>query len=600
MTSATTTTTTSAIAAVGDTSFLANYLINARLYAVVVPPGAEQEFVATFEVNGSQGTLTMAAMIGPQGPKGIDMFALYLQTDDIETPADLPTTLQDTVADQGKFWVFDDVDNLGNIIGSSGYIWFGTGWRRIMMGTPGPPGVVPVITPSVALVPPTEDSEVIPGGTAAFPTMEFDLAAPAGPQGPGAALAVAPDVDLTTNPPVVGDVLGWTGAYTTDTALMSPTSLTAVLTSAGSLVAGSYSYVVTAVNSSGESTPSNEVSVTPASTGAVGLAWSTVVGATSYNVYRGNTAGGENLNLASVTTPAYTDDGTATGTAATPPTVNSATTQYPIWVPVNVSELIPAPFSMPENAFSSYTGLSQRAPIGSFALPAQPYAWTPIVWGHIGAFGIELSANPLMIGCEVLLGDTTTGQLVGRGFGNTLGEVNVMPHYSTPSIPAQAISPTNDLAVVPANHTNPAQGTVYVNLYNDGDIGIYMFSPTDAQLFVMVIPVDPAPTTGSGGSGTTGAPTATPSLLTSIETLLSGLLTLDPTTISADLSTVISTLQGFLGGAVANITTIPTTIVTSIQSALSGVTSLFDPTTITTDLAGAVTTVQNFLTSIGL
>jgi hypothetical protein len=94
-----------------------------------------------------------------------------------------------------------------------------------------------------------------------------------------------------------------------------------------------------------------------------------------------------------------------------------------------------------------------------------------------------------MIGCEVLLGNPTTGQTIGRGFGNSLGEVNIMPHYSSPGSPSVAITPTNGVAVCPANHTNPAQGTIYVNLYNDGQIGLYSFSPTDAQLFIMLVPV---------------------------------------------------------------------------------------------------------------
>lgn len=370
-------------AAIGDSTFIANYLINTKVYAVVVDPGADQEFVATFEVQGDQGTLTMAAIIGGRGPAGIDMFVLHLQTDDIDSPSDLPQAPVLQAADLGKFWVFDDVDGEGNIIGSSGYIWYGDSYRRIMMGTPGPPGPVPIITPSVELVDPdTAITEVIPGGTDLFPTQHFKLAVEAGEQGPGAAIAVAPDVDLSV-PPVAGDVLGFTGRYTTDS------------------------------------------------------------------------------------------------------------NHYPIWVPVSISQLIPSPYSMPENAFSSFNGISQRAAIGSFQLPAQAFPWTPVIWGHIGAFGLELSINPLLIGCEVLLGDPTTGEQVARGFGNSLGEVNIMPHYSTPGTPTHAITPTNATAVVPAHHANPAQATIYVNLYNDGAEGIYFFNPTDAQIFVLVVPVAP-------------------------------------------------------------------------------------------------------------
>lgn len=366
-----------------DSTFIANYLINTKVYAVVVPAGADQEFVATFEVQGDQGTLTMAAIIGQRGPAGIDMFVLHLQTDDIESPSALPQSPVLQAADLGKFWVFDDVDGEGNIIGASGYIWYGDSYRRIMLGTPGAPGPVPLITPSVELVDPeTATTQVIPGGSDLFPTQHFKLAVEPGPKGPGAAIAVAADVDLSI-PPVAGDVLGFTGRYTTD----------------------------------------------------------------------GN--------------------------------------HYPIWVPVSISQLIPAPYSMPENAFTSFNGISQRAAIGSFQLPAQAFPWTPIIWGHLGAFGIELSLTPLTIGCEVLLGNPTTGQQIARGFGNSMGEVNIMPHYSTPGTPTRAITPTNSLAVVPAHHANPAQATVYVNLFNDGAAGIYSFSPTDAQIFVMVVPVAP-------------------------------------------------------------------------------------------------------------
>lgn len=377
--------TTSVAASVGETNFLANYLINTRVYGVVVPSTGEQEFYATYEIQGDQGTLFLAAVVGADGEAGQDAIGLHLQTDPYDTPDDLPHTLTNTVADIGKYWVMDDVNVDGDIIGSSMYVWFGTSWRRLMLGSPGPPGPVPIITPTVDLVDPdTDTSSVDVSGTPTHPDWALHLAVEPGPQGPGPMLALAPDVDFATNPPIAGDVLGFTGRYTSGTA---PTG------------------------------------------------------------------------------------------------------HQPIWVPVSISQLIPSPYSMPENAFTSFSGISQRAGIGSFVIPPQPFPWTPIVWGHIGAFGIELSANPLLIGCEVLLGDATSGHSIARGFGNSLGEVNIMPHYSTPTTPSNALTPTNGTATVPPNHSNPAEGTIYVNLYNDGAIGLYQFSPTDAQIFVMVVPV---------------------------------------------------------------------------------------------------------------
>jgi hypothetical protein len=162
----------------------------------------------------------------------------------------------------------------------------------------------------------------------------------------------------------------------------------------------------------------------------------------------------------------------------------------PVWVPYNIAQLAPKTYSMPESAFTSYNGFSQQAPIGSFAIPPQPFPWTPIVWGHIGGAGVQLSGgNPFMIGCQVLLGNAVTGQQIARGLGNTLGEVNIMPHYSSLKSTKAAITPRTRTNVVPANHTGTA-GTLYINLWNDGALGSYLFSPGNAQVFVMVLPME--------------------------------------------------------------------------------------------------------------
>lgn len=482
---------------VGDTNFLQEYLINTRVYGVVVPPGSPPEFLATYEIQGDQGTFVIAVAIGPEGPAGQNMFALTLQNDTIDSTANLPQTLTGSVADVGKYWIIDDVDANGDIIGSSMYVWYGTTWRRLMVGSPGPPGPVPIITPSLTVLPPNQVSELIPGGTPWNPTMNFELSSPAGPQGPAAALALCPDIDFSgDNAPVPGDVLGFTGTYTSGL-LSPPSGLLGIQTlTGGSLPHNTYYYVVTATNAAGETTPSNEVSVVcSGSTSKVVLDWESAgsgnFGPDGYNVYRGTAPGTENLLLGTVSssTLTFTDDNGESTTSQSPPTLSSATANFPVWVPVSISQLIPGPYSMPEGAFTGFSGISSAAAIGSFTIPPQPFPWTPVVWGHIGAFGVELSANPLMIGCEVLLGNPTTGTLIGRGFGNTLGEVNIMPHYSAPGAPGNAITPANGLAVVPANHSNPAEGTIYVNLFNDGAIGLYVFSPTDAQLFVMLVPV---------------------------------------------------------------------------------------------------------------
>ena len=372
---------------IGDATYLSSYLINTKVYGVVVPPGEPAEFWATYEVAGDNGTLFMAAVLGPDGLPGRDAIALKLQTDTVDSPDQLPSeSLTNTEADIGRYWLLDDVNEDGDVIGSSMYVWYGSSWRRLMLGSPGPPGPTPIITPTVELVEEDDPSEVIVGGTPAYPTWHLKLNVPPGPEGPAPSLYSCPDVDFTTTRPQPGDILGFTGSYTAD--------------------------------------------------------------------------------------------------------------NHPIWVPVSISQLVPAPFSMPESSFTSFTGISQRAPIGSLSLPPQPYDWIPIVWGHCGATGVEVTATPLSIGCEVRMGHPQTGTLVARGFGSAFSDVAIMPHFSSPGGGAgTAIAPGNGHACVPANHTEPSVGTLYVNLYNDGAIGLYAFSPADAQLFILVMPVDSTPLT---------------------------------------------------------------------------------------------------------
>lgn len=95
----------------------------------------------------------------------------------------------------------------------------------------------------------------------------------------------------------------------------------------GTLVAGTYRYYVTATNSSGETTVSNEQSaVTTGSTSTVTVNWATVTNATGYKVYRTASGGatGTELFLASVgAVTSYLDTGALTPSGAFP-TFNTA------------------------------------------------------------------------------------------------------------------------------------------------------------------------------------------------------------------------------------------------------------------------------------
>src|SRR6185369_11227251 len=113
------------------------------------------------------------------------------------------------------------------------------------------------------------------------------------------------------------------GPYTT---IASPTI--ASYTDTGVTNGTTYYYVVSAVNTSGESANSSQVNATPqmavpavptnlaatAGSGQVGLSWSASSGATSYNVKRSTTSGGPYTTIASPTTTSYTDTGVTNGT----------------------------------------------------------------------------------------------------------------------------------------------------------------------------------------------------------------------------------------------------------------------------------------------
>lgn len=133
--------------------------------------------------------------------------------------------------------------------------------------------------------------------------------------------------------------LGWsasTGAtsYSVKRAIVNGgpyTTITNIATTSyndASVVNGTtYYYVVSAVNGSGESANSSQVSATPvapptaptglaatAGNAQVGLSWTASSGATSYNVKRASVNGGPYTTITNVTTTGFTDTGLANGT----------------------------------------------------------------------------------------------------------------------------------------------------------------------------------------------------------------------------------------------------------------------------------------------
>lgn len=102
-------------------------------------------------------------------------------------------------------------------------------------------------------------------------------------------------------------------------------TLGATSTTGGTLAAGTYFWKVSALNSAGETLGSNEVTATTTgTTSSQPLSWTAVPGAVSYNVYRGTTAGGENVKY-NTTTTTFTDTGAA-GATQSPVTIQTTGT----------------------------------------------------------------------------------------------------------------------------------------------------------------------------------------------------------------------------------------------------------------------------------
>lgn len=108
---------------------------------------------------------------------------------------------------------------------------------------------------------------------------------------------------------------------------LAPPVLAGSPTAGGSLTAGVYKYYLTAINALGETTVSNEVTVTTAAGNlTAALTWAAVPGATGYKIYRTAAAGASNSELLVATVGAVTlyNDAAVGAPSGAFPTVNTA------------------------------------------------------------------------------------------------------------------------------------------------------------------------------------------------------------------------------------------------------------------------------------
>ncbi len=179
------------------------------------------------------------------------------------------------------------------------------------------------------------------------------------------------------------------GPYTT---VSSPTATN--FTDTGLTNGTTYFYVVTAVNSTGESANSVQASATPvaptqapaaptgltatAGTAQVSLTWTASSGATSYNVKRGTTSGGPYTQVSSVTVPSFLDTGLTNGT----------TYFYVVCAVNSIGE-------SPNSAQASVTPVNTPVDVTVTINPALAHTISPYIYGLNFYFG-ETAPPPML------------------------------------------------------------------------------------------------------------------------------------------------------------------------------------------------------------
>jgi hypothetical protein len=486
---------------VGDTKPVGTVLANLIIMAMVTDVNNPNMFMATLQAHQSQAVMTVPALQGIKGDPGQPTFALRFQNDSLSSPASLPTTLGNTSSDLGKYWVFGVTDQNSNVIATDMWVWYGTtlGWKTFPVGSPGPPGPFPLITPTIVLEVPGNgngpngvDSWVAVTGTVSNPTFEFHVASPQGVAGPSGTLSTCPDLDFVTSPPVPGNTL----VCSSRTVPGAPSGLSITPhPTGGTLGANTWFYVVTSLVPNGETMQSNEVeATTTGTTSSITLNWTApgAGGATGYNVYRGNSALNITVLVATISgggTTTYTDTGGA-GTPASPPSAGVVAGRS-IWVPQTPLTYTPKLYTVPSSGFSSVAAVGgSSVTVSTFAIPPQPWPWKPFVFGQMKSLGNTISFTPMQVDAQVLLGDPKTGTPVGLGKGNSQGSIIVIPQGSSDTNPSAAITPNNNHGYVPANHTGN-QGTLFTNIQNSGMAGNFNFQSVGSQLSVLVVPVVP-------------------------------------------------------------------------------------------------------------
>lgn len=171
-----------------------------KFYAMPRNPGDPQMIAGTLTLMPDEAALTLDALMGPQGPRGLPApFWRPEWQSTITNPADLPDTLDE--ADAGRAWY----------ISGFWHIWDGDNWQVILGAIPGPPGLTPNISitaEQVEMTGLTPYGEVVvqEGGTDENPTFHLLIPGIEGPQGDNSRISESLDFQ---GEPLDGQTILW-------------------------------------------------------------------------------------------------------------------------------------------------------------------------------------------------------------------------------------------------------------------------------------------------------------------------------------------------------------------------------------------------------
>lgn len=180
--------------------YIGSRFVNIKFYAMPRHPGDPQMIAGTLTLMPDENALTLDALMGPQGPRGLPApFWRPEWQSTITNPADLPSGLTD--ADAGRAWY----------IAGFWHIWDGDNWQVILGAIPGPPGLTPNLQMTAEQVPMTGGTpygEVVvqPGGTDENPTFHLLIPGIPGPKGDNSRISESLDFQ---GEPLDGQTILW-------------------------------------------------------------------------------------------------------------------------------------------------------------------------------------------------------------------------------------------------------------------------------------------------------------------------------------------------------------------------------------------------------